>query len=473
MPGSKFQMGPLRLVLMTIDSLCVVIAYAIAVYLAGSSGDADFTDLFKRDIVYLIVFTLVWWAVGTDQGLFVSHRNERLSRQLIAVARTVVVSLVFTVFVVLFFRRAFEREFTLFFGTSALLILLLFRLSLRLFLWYIRRHGYNFRHVIIVGINARSRSIVKIFSTQGRYGYHVVGIVDDDPLRMELLKNYNVPYLGPCNGLETILANQVVDEVYISLPVRSFYETIRDIAHLCEGIGVPVRMTADLFPLQIAHSRVSHLDQVPLLSLSIGPEMHGQLMLKRLMDFTLSSILLSMFSPLFLAVAAAIKLESKGPVFFNQERVGLNGRRFKIVKFRSMVVNAEELRKALEAANEADGPVFKMRHDPRITHVGRFIRKYSIDELPQLFNVWMGQMSLVGPRPPIPSEVEQYSWDQRRRLSVKPGMTGLWQVSGRSDVSFDDWVDMDLAYIDTWSLAQDVRILIKTFQVVVQGRGAA
>jgi len=210
------------------------------------------------------------------------------------------------------------------------------------------------------------------------------------------------------------------------------------------------------------------------LSLSTIPEAQAQLAFKRLFDFVVSSLLILMLLPvLFIPLAILIKLESKGPVFFLQERVGQNQRRFKMIKFRSMVANAEELRAALEAMNEADGPVFKIRKDPRITRIGGFIRKYSVDEFPQLFNVWMGQMSLVGPRPPIPAEVEEYTWSQRRRLSVRPGMTGLWQVSGRSDVGFEEWVELDLTYIDNWSVMQDVMILLKTFGAVVRGRGAA
>ena len=209
------------------------------------------------------------------------------------------------------------------------------------------------------------------------------------------------------------------------------------------------------------------------MSLSTTPETHGQLLVKRLIDFSVSSLgLLAVGWWLFPIVAALIKLESRGPVFFKQERVGQNGRRFHIYKFRSMVADAEQRKKELEALNEADGPVFKMRRDPRVTRVGSFLRKTSIDELPQLINVWLGHMSLVGPRPPIPSEVEQYSWEQRRRLSVRPGLTGLQQVSGRSDVSFDDWVAMDLAYIDEWSLMTDLQIMLLTVRVVLLGKGA-
>ena len=176
--------------------------------------------------------------------------------------------------------------------------------------------------------------------------------------------------------------------------------------------------------------------------------------------------------PLFLITALLIKLESRGPVFFYQERVGINQRRFKMYKFRSMVQDAEAQRESLEELNEKEGPIFKVSHDPRVTRIGRFIRKYSIDELPQIFNVLKGDMSLVGPRPPLPSEVEKYSWSQRRRLSVKPGMTGLSQVSGRSKLSFTDTVDLDLYYIDQWSLALVFRILLLTIPAVLKGRGA-
>ena len=172
-------------------------------------------------------------------------------------------------------------------------------------------------------------------------------------------------------------------------------------------------------------------------------------------------------------IGLLIKLDSRGPVFFFQERIGQNQRRFRMVKFRTMVPNAEELKKELEALNEADGPVFKIRNDPRLTRIGGFMRKHSIDEFPQLFNVWIGQMSLVGPRPPVLPEVVKYTWAQRRRLSVRPGMTGLWQVSGRSDVGFEEWVGLDLEYIDTWSLWGDLVILFKTFKEVFYGRGAA
>jgi len=195
--------------------------------------------------------------------------------------------------------------------------------------------------------------------------------------------------------------------------------------------------------------------------------------LKRLLDILASSIALFLLSPLLIATALAVMLGSRGPILFKQRRVGLHGRTFDMLKFRSMVRNAEDLRAKLAAQNEQAGPVFKMKHDPRITRVGRFIRRFSIDELPQLINILRGDMSIVGPRPPIPSEVARYEAWQRRRLSVRPGLTCVWQVSGRNEISFDEWMLLDMRYIDHWSLAQDIQLILKTVPVVLKGRGAS
>jgi exopolysaccharide biosynthesis polyprenyl glycosylphosphotransferase len=464
------------------DGFCVLLAYALAVHFSGlGQGPEGFRDRFIEHFAYFAIFVVVWSGAAADQRLFVSRRDDSLTTQMLSVLKAVASALVFSGFVVGFFMQELpERDLFALFGLFTLITLGLFRLGLRLVLWNLRRRGFNYRQVLIIGANERSERLVEIIQSHGQYGYQIVGFLEDDPERYPILQKFGVVNLGKFDDLERILASEVIDEVYITLTVRSFYELIQRCAHLCEGVGVMVRMTADLFPLRIATSRVSLLEDIPIISLCAVPDHQFQLFLKRAVDFVCSTIALAILGPLvFVPTIILIKLEgliwpnARGPVFFTQERVGLNGRRFPMIKFRSMVRNAEELRKELEHLNEADGPVFKIRNDPRVTRVGRIIRKTSIDELPQLFNVWMGQMSLVGPRPPIPSEVEQYTWDQRRRLSVKPGMTGLWQISGRSDLSFREWVDLDLTYIDTWSVAQDFRIIFKTVQVVVQGRGAA
>ncbi|XXU33766.1 exopolysaccharide biosynthesis polyprenyl glycosylphosphotransferase [Sorangium sp. So ce1000] len=198
-----------------------------------------------------------------------------------------------------------------------------------------------------------------------------------------------------------------------------------------------------------------------------------QMAAKRVLDILVSSCLLVLLSPLLLVVAALIALTSPGPILFRQERVGRYGRTFEMLKFRSMVVNAEALRSSLMTRNEQAGPVFKIKNDPRVTRVGSILRKYSIDELPQLVNVLRGDMALVGPRPPLPSEVEKYEAWQRRRLSVRPGLTCVWQVSGRNNISFEEWMYLDMRYIDHWSIAEDIKLILKTVPVVIAGRGAS
>ncbi len=465
-----------RLITLTVaivDVACATCAFAGTVLLLRPEG-LTILGFARQHMAYFLIFLLVWCGAATDQKLFAFPREDNLTRLVLSVIKSVVIALIFSGFVITFFtRQGVGREFFVVFGGLVLAFILGFRIALRLFLEYARKQGFNFRRVVIVGANERATKLNEIIQSHLHYGYHVLGYIDDDPARGQVFDPHYVEYLGNCTQLDRMVLDGVIDEVYICLPVRSHYETIRKIAFMCEGVGLPVRMVAELFPLRLARSHLSHFEDMPLLSLSTTPEAHGRLLVKRILDFAAASAALAVVGWwLFPLVAILIKLDSRGPVFFKQERVGQNGRRFNIYKFRSMVVDAEERKQELAALNEADGPVFKMRRDPRVTRVGAFLRKTSLDELPQLINVWLGHMSIVGPRPPIPSEVEQYSWEQRRRLSVRPGLTGLQQVSGRSDVSFEDWVAMDLAYIDEWSLLTDLHIMLLTVQVVLLGKGA-
>jgi exopolysaccharide biosynthesis polyprenyl glycosylphosphotransferase len=273
--------------------------------------------------------------------------------------------------------------------------------------------------------------------------------------------------------LETILAQQPVDEVFISLPRDKYSHLVDTIVGLCEEQGIIVRLQADMFNLKIAQWQVDELDGMRIVTIRSGPPDDWQLFTKRLLDICGSAALLLALAPVFAIVALCIKLDSTGPVFFSQERVGRNQRRFPLLKFRTMVEGAESQQQMLESLNEAAGPVFKIKADPRVTRIGKFLRRYSIDELPQLFNVLKGEMSLVGPRPLPVRDVERIDarW-HRRRFSVKPGVTCLWQINGRSHVSFNDWVRMDLEYIDQWSLGLDMKILMKTVPAVLNGLGA-
>jgi exopolysaccharide biosynthesis polyprenyl glycosylphosphotransferase len=274
-------------------------------------------------------------------------------------------------------------------------------------------------------------------------------------------------------GLEAAIAQEPLDEVFLALSMEKYSHLIESIVRLCEEQGIIVRLQTEMFKLHIARWHVDQLNGLPVVTVRSGPPDGWQLIAKRVIDVWGSLVLLIALAPIFAMVAIAIKLDSHGPVLFRQERVGLNKRRFKLFKFRTMVEGADVQQPLLERLNEAAGPVFKIRHDPRITWVGKFLRRFSIDELPQLLNVLKGEMSLVGPRPLPVRDIERIDvqW-HKRRLSMQPGITGLWQVNGRSDVSFDHWVRMDLEYIDKWSLALDLNILLKTIPAALKGSGA-
>ncbi|HNR29918.1 MAG TPA: sugar transferase [Candidatus Hydrogenedentes bacterium] len=456
------------------DTVCVFAATFFASYMDLPPGGAlPLLGQVQMDLAYCAAFVLAWPALAARQRLFVSRRRDHLSLVIYDVAKAVVATVIFSGFMVTFFTNlALQRAFLLWFTGGAFVVLALFRSLVQVFLWRLRARGRNTTQVIVIGANPRTKELLRTIHDNPHFGYHVVGILEDEPDRCRMLEEFNIPLLGKFESLEQVLTRHVVDEVFIGLPVSSRYETIQSMAYLCEGVGVGVRLIADLFPLRLATSRFQKLENIPILALTSIPENQAQLLLQRATDIIVSGLALLALSPLLILAAIVIKLDSRGPVFFLQERVGQNQRRFKMVKFRSMVINAEQLRRQVEKLNEAEGPIFKVRRDPRLTRVGRFIRKYSIDELPQLLNVLAGHMSLVGPRPPLPHEVAQYSWNQRRRLSVKPGMTGLSQVRGRSDLSFRETVDLDLAYIDQWSLWLVFRILLQTIPAVLRGRGA-
>ncbi|MBP8131936.1 MAG: sugar transferase [Candidatus Hydrogenedentes bacterium] len=463
------------LCLLASDSVSVLVAaYGAAVVTFTAASGLSFAGHLENMLTYAGSFLFAWfWAAWSLQMFRATYRDE-LFFQVFNTARAAAIALCFSALAVLYVRpTAPEAWEVTVFGAGAFLLIAGYRSLICIGLWIARQYGYNFSHVLLVGANNRTLHLVDTLAKHARFGYHIVGILEDDEQRLEVLRKHDLARVGGFQDLDRILTQHIVDEVHICLPVRSFYETIQSMAHLCVGVGVSVRLVADLFPLRLATSRLHQIEDIPMLSLSTVPESNFQLALKRFMDIAGALAALVLLSPLIIVFAILIRLDSPGPVFFRQERVGRNQRRFRMIKFRSMVPDAERRQADLMELNEADGPVFKIRNDPRVTRVGRFIRKYSIDELPQLFNVLRGEMSLVGPRPLPPNEIEHQSWNQRRRLSVKPGMTGLWQVSGRSDLSFREWVNLDLKYIDHWSIFLDIYILLKTCYVVIRGHGAA
>ncbi|GAX59182.1 polyprenyl glycosylphosphotransferase [Candidatus Scalindua japonica] len=327
--------------------------------------------------------------------------------------------------------------------------------------------------MIIIGKNSRSALLVNKLREEEEYGIKTIGYVDEP---YESGDNINFPssvkYLGKLSSLKSILNNNIIDEVFIALPVKSFYDKIEDIIVICSERGIVVRIVSDVFLLNHTKNSIDLLGNIPLINISLGPEDTFKLFIKRYIDISLSCLLLILMLPVFVVIFILIKIDSKGPVLFIQERISCNNRRFKLLKFRTMISNAEDIKSELIKMNEMSGPVFKIKNDPRITKVGKFLRRFSLDETPQLYNVLKGEMSLVGPRPPLQDEVEKYSWKQRRRLSVKPGITGLWQVSGRNTLPFEEWIELDLEYIDNWSLGMDLKIILQTIYIVLSQKGA-
>ena len=340
--------------------------------------------------------------------------------------------------------------------------------------WYFHKSvekKENYLKILIIGTGNRAIRLAKALPEFSEWGIDIVGHLDPDPSKIGM-KVLDSEVIGDVDNISSILKNTVIDEVFLAIP-RTMIEDVDMIVSACEEEGVKFRMMADLFDFKVARMRLVKLAGIPLLTLEPVAQDETKLLVKRLSDILFSLILLPVLLPLMGIIAIAIKLDSKGPVFFIQERVGRHKRVFGMYKFRSMMEGSDKKLKELEHLNEAEGPIFKIADDPRVTRVGRFLRRTSLDEIPQIFNVLRGQMSLVGPRPMSVRDVDLFDKGiQRKRFSVRPGITCLWQISGRSNLPFAKWLELDLEYIENWSLWLDIKILIKTIPVVLRGTGA-
>ena len=339
-------------------------------------------------------------------------------------------------------------------------------------LGYIRRRGYNVRNILIVGNGQKAAHLVRTIEEHANWGLRIVGFLQPVSIpAVERIAGYNV--LGRLDELVPICKFYAVDEVVFCLPYSEMGDVEEHLRDMDE-LGINVRMVLDFYETNWARKELSLFhDQIPMLTFYCRPFDSSGLFLKRCLDIVGSLVGLVIAALLFPFVALAIKLDSPGPIFFSQPRVGQNGRIFRCWKYRSMYIDAEKRKKELMAQNEMQGAMFKMRDDPRITPVGRFIRKTSLDEFPQFWNVFRGEMSLVGTRPPTPDEVARYDNWHRKRICIKPGITGLWQVSGRNQIQdFDEVVRLDLEYIDRWSLWLDIKLLIQTLWVVFCRKGS-
>jgi exopolysaccharide biosynthesis polyprenyl glycosylphosphotransferase len=329
----------------------------------------------------------------------------------------------------------------------------------------------RYHYFLIVGCGTRAHEMATLIQESRGMGLRLVGFVDPNSESSGLGDRFGDYGIHPVSLFEKLLEDHVVDEVVFAVSMQELARLEPLMSH-CANVGVKTRVQLEFLPSAYAHIYLENFRDVPLLSLSTSPESELRLLLKRVTDLLLALVSLVVLLPVMLAIAAAIRITSPGNVLFRQTRCGLGGRKFTLYKFRSMVNNAEQLRAELNQLNESGGPNFKISDDPRITPVGRILRRFSLDELPQLWNILRGDMSFVGPRPAIPGEVELYEPWQRRRLRMRPGLTCIWVLEGRSNVNFQRWVQLDLVYIDTWSLWLDCKIFFRTIPIVISGKGA-
>jgi exopolysaccharide biosynthesis polyprenyl glycosylphosphotransferase len=456
-----------RALLMAADAaLAVVLLVILSVVRFGADWLGVWRPLLNQPGIVALAYAIAWVIVLWLQGLYRPRARWSLRSEAFAIARaTVVFALVIGTVLFAFKLPDVSRLFLLLLFPSQWLLTLLTRVALRLAFEWLRAQGYNARYVLIVGAGPRGQMFAAKLEGHRELGLHVAGFVDDAV--------FNLPepwqILGGVSEVQNLLHEQVIDEVAICLPF-SQWERVNAIAHFCEEEGKIVRIPVDILDRAFSAGHVEELDGTPVYSLVSGPDRLVALIVKRAFDLTVAIAGLVITSPILFAIAACIWAGDGPPVLFRQTRIGLHGRQFELLKFRTMVRDAEAQLADLEDQSEIHGAAFKITDDPRVTATGRWLRRFSLDELPQLWNVLRGDMSLVGPRPALPREVDRYDMWHRRRLSMKPGITGLWQVSARRSPDFDTWAKLDLSYIDRWSLWLDFKILAWTVPAAIQGR---
>ncbi len=457
--------SPVMLAVDVLVSALVFLAIASSPVLGGPvAGDATGLDL----LIPGLVACLSWPLALGQLDLYESQRRRGVGQVLARLLFAGTISTVLLAAVITLVSAPVAWTFPLAVGAAQCAVLASIRAVAMFAMRAFRRRGHNTRYVLIVGSGTRARHVLQVLQRHREWGLRVVGFLDDGDSPHD--PRIPTDRIRKLIELPSILKEQVIDEVIVACP-RSMLGNLGPVVSTCASAGVPMTLLSDLFGDYLPPPRVTRFGS--LAALSFAPVHHSGSMLavKRLVDVVGASMLLLVASPLIAAAAVAIKLSSPGPVFFRQVRSGMYGRPFWMAKLRTMTVDAEARRSELLSANEMAGPVFKMRNDPRVTPIGKWLRRLSLDELPQFWNVLRGDMSLVGPRPPLPHEVAEYATFDRRRLSMRPGITCLWQVGGRNTVDFDGWVKLDLEYIDTWSLTNDFKILLRTIPAVVRGTG--
>lgn len=465
------------------DLALMILSFGAATlpHLAGG-GPVSFAEFLEMRIKlqnFVVFFVLLWFwhIIFKMMGLYGSKRLTTRTAEVLDVLKATSLGALVLMLVSFVLRfRMVTPGFVAIFWLISTSLAVLSRLAIRTYLRQLRVHGRNLRNLLIVGSNGRAIEFARTVQSKPELGYRVLGFADDEWAGAEEIRKTEWPLVCSLQEVREFLRRSVVDEVVIAVPLRSLHDHASGIAATCEQQGIILRVLSDLFN-RTRNPVTERFEDPMLITHSSGVEEGWPTVIKRVLDFSLSLLLLVAIAPVLLVTAVLIRLTSPGPVFFAQKRIGLNKRSFTIYKFRTMVVDAEKRLQDIEHLNEATGPVFKIKNDPRLTPIGAFLRKTSIDELPQLFNVLSGDMSLVGPRPLQLRDYELFTeagedW-QRCRFSVRPGITCLWQVNGRSSLPFHKWMELDLQYVRNWSLWLDLQILAKTVPAVLRGSGAA
>ena len=472
----RVPVGAWRYLLVVSDALLILIGFVIAYFVryelqwfraVEPAFDVDFSAYVPAMFAYLGFLLLTFFL----SDVYPYRPGRSWIEEVYTIGVAVMAGTALLIIVNLFFSvNLLSRLLFLYAAVIVTTLLAFSRIAIQMARGHLRQYGVGIERMVLVGAGEVGRMVMRTVAARPDYGYKLLGFFDDNPTKGTTdIGPFKA--LGGVDSIETVLDSMEIDTLIICLPWQS-HRRIQSLLRTCDQRGVRAQVVPDLFQLTKNQMRVEDLNGIPLISTREVSIRGWNLVIKRVFDLVLAAALTIIALPFFLIIALAIRLDSPGPVLYAQKRVGRNGKIFRCYKFRSMVDGADSMRADLHDRNEATGPLFKLRNDPRRTRVGRFLRRYSLDELPQVINVFRGEMSLVGPRPNLPEEASCYEEWHKRRLTVSPGITGLWQVSGRSDLTFDEMVLLDIYYVENWNLFLDLSILLRSVPAVIRARGA-